>query len=411
MTAVRDRLPLPTLAVLFVGYACCYFHRADLSTLAPLYAASPDGAAMARALPDIASLGVLVYALGKMAGGVLADRFGGRLLFVMALCGASIAEFAASRCESPGTFALCRVFGMAALSLAWPSVGQIVSSATPVARLGTAMVFVSQSYLLGDATVRALLAAVVDNGGGPAEVLHTSTLGLAVGALVVSVGLCCTRARGGEPRSLLTGDVRANAKLALRSMLRPMVWMALMNVALVFVRESLSLWTPALLVDLCQMPAASAVRASALLPLASAVGALVAGPLADRGSRALFWATFAPALFGALALLLVAAVGGDFGPWFVIAALAATSVGFAMPMTLASGVLPLRAGAGRSATMLGFVDGTGSLGAVLAGGGLARVLAAFGTSGAFLALGATALCAALFAAASSRAVRRTPTAP
>ena len=68
MTAARDRLPLPTLAVLFVGYACCYFHCADLSALAPLWARDPGTTAMARALPDIASLGMLVYGLDKMAG-------------------------------------------------------------------------------------------------------------------------------------------------------------------------------------------------------------------------------------------------------------------------------------------------------------------------------------------------------
>jgi sugar phosphate permease len=55
---------LATLAVLFFGYACCYFHRADLSTLAPLWAARPSAAPLAQALPDIASLGMLVYAFG-----------------------------------------------------------------------------------------------------------------------------------------------------------------------------------------------------------------------------------------------------------------------------------------------------------------------------------------------------------
>jgi len=395
---------LPTLAVLFFGYACCYCHRADLSALAPLWAGDPGAAAMSRALPDIASLGMLVYGLGKMAGGMLADRFGGRRLFVAALCGATIAEFSASRCETPVTFALCRVCGMAALSLAWPSVGKVASESTPVARLGTAMMILSQSYLLGDATVRALLAAVVANGGGPVDVLGTASAGLALGAVVVGLGLFCTRPRDGASRDTQSALVRANPA-TMRSLLRPMVWMALMNVSLVFVRESLSLWTPFLLVDLCAMPASSAVRASALLPLASAAGALLSGPFGDRGARGLLRATFAPALLGALLLLVLAGAGRDAGPWFVIAALAATSACLAMPLTLGSGVLPLRAGAGRSATMLGFVDGTGSLGAVLAGGGLARVLSAAGTGGAFVALAVTAALASLFAVAASRGKR------
>jgi sugar phosphate permease len=405
VTAARDRLPLPTLAVLFFGYACCYFHRADLSALAPLWAKDPGAAAMAHALPDIASLGMLVYGLGKMAGGILADRFGGRPLFVAALCGATIAEFAASQCETPATFAFCRVCGMAALSLAWPSVGKVASESTPVARLGTAMMILSQSYLLGDATVRALLAAVVQNGGGPADVLGTASAGLALGAVATGLGLFCTRIRDGVPGATRSFHARASPAIAFRSLLRPMVWMALMNVSLVFVRESLSLWTPFLLGDLCAMPAAAAVRASALLPLASAFGALLSGPFGDRGARGLLGATFAPALLGACLLLALAIAGGDAGPSLVIALLAATSACLAMPLTLGSGVLPLRAGAGRSATMLGFADGTGSLGAVLAGGGLARVLGAAGASGVFVALAATAALAALFAVASARTKR------
>src|SRR5262245_47086185 len=113
VTDARDRLPILTLAALFAGYACCYFHRADLSVLAPLWSADPSTSAMPAAMPDIASLGMLVYAFGKMAGGVLADRFGGRALFVAALAGAALAEFAALHSRTPAAFAACRVFGMA----------------------------------------------------------------------------------------------------------------------------------------------------------------------------------------------------------------------------------------------------------------------------------------------------------
>jgi sugar phosphate permease len=407
VTGARDRLPILTLAALFFGYACCYFHRADLSVLAPLYAEDPGSMAMAAALADIASLGMLVYACGKIVGGVLADRFGGRVLFVAALAGAALAEFLALQSRQPVTFAAFRVLGMASLSMAWPSLGQVVSEITPVRRLATVMAFLSQSYLLGDATVRAVLAAVVAGGGGPAAVLGTATAGLAAATVVVGVVLVATRDRK-EPLREGPRCVLEPAPPAGHGLRRAMVWFAAMNLTLALVRESLSLWGPGLLVELSRMTTADAVRASAVLPIASAIGALLAGPLADRGARTLFWVTFAPALGGAVVLGALATGATAGSPFAPVVALALACGLLAMPVSLASGVLPLRAGAGRSATMLGLVDGAGSFGAVLAGSGFARVLGGSGTRMAFAALAVTAIGAAacaVGAARSSRALR------
>lgn len=390
MPVATDRLPMLSFAALFVGYACSYFHRADLAALAPLWAADGEHAALRAALPDIASLGMLVYAFGKLVGGVLAERCGGRLVFVGALAGAGLMELVALRIDAPVPFAVCRAVGMLVLGCAWPALGHVVATVTPRLRLATVMAFLSQSYLLGDAAVRALLAAVVARGGGAHAVLGTSATGLLSAAGLV--GMVLWLGRG--PRAPAPDHAAPVASAPLAPSLRSLLFaLAALNFGLAVVREALSLWTPLLLVECCAVPTDDAVRASAWLPLVSGLAVLLVGPFADRGPRALLLATALPSLLGGLALAALACAEAPSYGWF-LASLAAASACLAVPMTLASGVLPLRTGATGGARRLGFVDGAGSFGAVLAGGALARIQTGLGTTGLFATLAVVAGLAA-----------------
>jgi OPA family glycerol-3-phosphate transporter-like MFS transporter len=180
-----------------------------------------------------------------------------------------------------------------------------------------------------------------------------------------------------------------------RASWRAMGWLAGMNVALAIVRESLSFWSPVLLVEVAAMRAEDAVQSSALLPLVSGVGVLLAGPFADRGPRALSLVLVPPAVLGALGLFWLGQ--GPAQPTAVLVVLALCSGVLAMPTSLASGVLPLRAARHGGAKRLGLVDGAGTLGAVLAGSGIGRVREHWSTAVAFTVLAVVALVAACFA--------------
>ncbi len=407
LPAARDRLPLATLLALFVGYAATYFHRADLPTLAPLLMHDGSRQALAAALPDIASLGMLVYAFGKVCGGWLADRWGGRRLFVFALAGATVAEAVASLCTAPVGFAACRVAGMLVLGCAWPALGCVAASVSPPVRLATVLAFLSQSYLLGDAAVRATLAAVVGGGGDTVAVLRTSTIGLLAATILVGSVLLLTRPRLQAPPQAAAAGAASGSRVG-----AALLWLALLNAALASVREALSLWSPTVLVAQASMPIDDAVAASALLPVASGLLALVAGPVADRSARTLFLVTFVPALLGAMVLAGLA-LGSFASPVAWVGLLCVASACLVVPMSLASGVLPLRAGGATGGGLrLGIVDGAGSAGGVLAGSGCGRIAAAYGTSAMFAVLSGLALLAAALAVVVMRDRRgRTEAAP
>src|SRR5262249_23932797 len=91
MRGARAALPvaqLRTVALLFGGYAACYYCRADLSVATPLLVEElgrhglSHGAAIIR-IGSLSSLGVLAYALGKLFLTGLGDYWGGRRNFLI----------------------------------------------------------------------------------------------------------------------------------------------------------------------------------------------------------------------------------------------------------------------------------------------------------------------------------------
>src|SRR5207237_954520 len=75
-----------TLGTLFVGYAGYYVCRSNLSVVTPLLLRDfGDQGISKEDLGAVASFGVLLYALGKISNGLLADFLGGRLLFLLGM--------------------------------------------------------------------------------------------------------------------------------------------------------------------------------------------------------------------------------------------------------------------------------------------------------------------------------------
>ena len=84
-----------TIVLLFIGYAACYYCRADLSVATPLLADElgrrglNHGDALVR-LGAITSFGVAAYAIGKLFLTGLADYWGGRRNFLIGVGGAAV---------------------------------------------------------------------------------------------------------------------------------------------------------------------------------------------------------------------------------------------------------------------------------------------------------------------------------
>ena len=82
----RVRWERRTLVSLFCGYAAYYLCRTNLAVANPLLLAryGPEGLTQAH-LGLVGSVGYALYAIGKVSNGLLADRWGGRPLFLLGL--------------------------------------------------------------------------------------------------------------------------------------------------------------------------------------------------------------------------------------------------------------------------------------------------------------------------------------
>ena len=417
-----------TVATLFAGYAGYYVCRSNLSVATPLLLAEygPQGLKKAH-IGDVASVGVLFYAIGKLLGGVATEYVGGRRMFLFGLFGSvactvlfALAPLVAGPLAGVAgglglplavllPFVVVWAANRFAQSLGWGGLVQIASRWFPAGRMATVMGLLSMSFLIGDALTRLYLGGAMRLGFTWEGVflLSAATLGL-----IGLVALFTLHNRPGDldlpepppPPENVYGADAGRERLPLRKLLLPLFasatfWLVcLLNAGLTLIRETFGLWNPTYLTEVAKLDAASAATASLAFPLAGAVSAVLGGWLVDRsGGR--YGVVVIPSLLVLIAVLvLLAWLPLEGQPWAVVALLAAAGFFLLAPYTFCAGVLAVKIGGQRAgATASGLIDTAGYLGAVLAGSGIGRVAEGYGWGAAFASLAAVA-CATLLVA-------------
>lgn len=405
-----------TLATLLVGYAGYYFCRSNFSVALPLVAdelvAAGMGEAAARtALGAVASLGVLAYALGKFASGLVAERVGGRRAFLGGMGLSVLCTLGFAAAGALPLFTLAWLANRLVQSVGWVGMVKVASRWFPASAHGLAMGVVSLSYLFGDAIARGAMGALLAAGASWRQLF------VAAAAVLLAVFAGCIallRESPGErgapeppaaPDHLFAQEApdRLDAP-APRALLRafaasPAFRLAcLLSLGLTLLRETFNTWTPTYFVDAAGLAPGAAATASAVFPFFGGASVLATGWLSDRGRGR--GGVLLAGVVGSCIALAALALAGDRATWIAIALVGATGFLLIGPYSLLAGAISLDFGGKRaSAAAAGVIDGVGYLGGVLAGGGVASVAARFGWSGAFAAL---ACVAALTAVAAKR---------
>src|ERR1700733_9219324 len=154
------RWHLLTISLLFLGYAGYYFCRSDYSVALPLILAEQVR------LGSIASLGVLMYALGKFPSGGLADRFGGRRNFLGGMLGSILFTVLFMLGGGFPVFTLAWLGNRLVQSLGWAGLIKVTSRWFSYSTYGSVMGVLSLSYLFGDAVSRAIMSLLLAHGFG-----------------------------------------------------------------------------------------------------------------------------------------------------------------------------------------------------------------------------------------------------
>ena len=393
-----------TLALLFLGYASCYFCRSNFSVATPLLVEDLGRRGVSHhdaliGLGWLASAGVFAYAMGKWFLTGLGDYWGGKRNLLIATGGATLFTLLFASSSMLPVFAFAWVGNRLSQSIGWSALVKVSSKWFSYARYGTIAAILTCSYLVGDAAARQSMSWLLERGVGWRGLF---VFGAGVAGLVFLCNLVLLRESRTEegyaepavnPRNVFAGRAAAPHTFLervlplLRS--RAFVTVCLLGFATTMVRETFGTWTPQYLHDFGHLSVSRAAAMSAVFPAAGALSVLLAGWGSDRlgpNARALLLIVGLAATAAAL-LVLMSVPPGAAGAVLPIAMIAL--VGFCLlgPYSFLPGAFALEFGGKQAAAAAsGLVDGTGYLGGVAAGSVMVWLSQRFGWGAMFLSL-------------------------
>ena len=418
---------LRTLALLFAGYAACYYCRADLSVATPLLVEElgrhgvSHGEALIR-IGSLSSLGVLAYALGKLFLTGLGDYWGGRRNFLIGVGGAAGFTLLFAAAGTFPVFTAAWLGNRLTQSVGWAGLIKVSSKWFNYSSYGSIAGLLSVSYLVGDALARQQMGMLIERGYGWRALFLFAGLVAAAMLLANLLWLRESRAEAGyaeatpNPLNLFAATESRPASLGalllplLRS--RAFLLVCLLSFACTIMRETFNTWTPVYLRDYLGYSVSHAATMSALFPGVGAVSVLLAGWLSDRlGLNGRSLLMFLGLTATAAALLVLMSLRPAAPPLLPPVAIGLVAFCLLGPYSYLGGAFALDFGGKQaSATSSGIIDGIGYAGGVLAGDSVARLAVAYGWDGVFITLAAVSATAALCAGAlhllNTRAVRQ-----
>jgi OPA family glycerol-3-phosphate transporter-like MFS transporter len=395
-----------TVATLLIGYSGYYLCRSNLSVAAPmLVKESGSHGVTQEALGAIMSIGVLLYACGKLFNGLLTDFLDGRRVFLFGMIASVVCTFLFGLGTGVVVLGAAWAANRFVQSMGWPALASIAARWFPASRQAVVMGVLSMSYLIGDAASRLLLGGFVKLGVGWRGLFYLSGAILAVlaagswytlRAAPADAGL--TEPDGGpSPTAMSADEAPHNPWAMLGSLLgREQLWqVCLINFGLTLIRETFNGWTPTYLVNVVGMNVGDAAIGSLVFPLTGGLAACAGGWLSERcGSR------HGRVMLPSLILMVIALGVLSFLPLRgrhveALVLLGTVAMFMTIPYSFCSGVLAIDLGGKRaSATATGVVDTAGYLGGAFSGWGIAAVASRSGWPMAFGVLAGTGLATA-----------------
>lgn len=375
-----------TLLLLTVGYSGYYLCRSSFSVAKPLLLESFHDLDKAK-LGFIASIGTLLYAVGKLIHGPLADKVGGKPLFLYGMLGAILFS-AMFGLGGPPLFLLAWAGNRFVQSAGWAGMVRVISQWSPQQFYGRAMAFVSLSYLFGDFLSRLLLGYWVNQNVGWAGLFTYSALGLVL--ILVPVAFLLRERPDATVNQTVVEEKQETNKGSIFS--RPDFWMVCMlSFCFTLLRETFNEWTPTYLTEFAKLSKGAAGQASSIFPLLGGISVLAIGFWSDRVAKAnspTQRLKLIPAgLLASAVLLTIVSIVPGLSPLLIVLLVGAIAFCLIGPYSLLAGAISLDFGGGeKAATAAGWIDGIGYFGGIVSGLGIGEVAQRWGWSAAMISL-------------------------
>lgn len=389
-----------TLATLLVGYSGYYVCRSNLNVVTPQF--MEDTEFTKEDVGKIATIGTILYALGKFSNAFFSDRFGGRIIFVGGMFASVIATVCFARAETFLGFSVFWALNSYVQSAGWGALVQVSSRWYPARLQATLIAVLSMSYLIGDAAARQYLGRAIDFCANWREIFYLSAGTLAAIAVVTYFSLRSSPREVGidepeaAPGNLFGQSATPPTSLAevLVPMLRlPSFWLiCAMSMGLCLIRKSFDNWSATHLKEVVGLDPGSAGRESMYFPLVGAVAVLVGGVLGDR-----FKGKYGRIAVPSLILLVVCLIGlarADLTGRPVLALSLISGVAFFLmaPYSFCGGVMAVQLGGKKGcSTAAGAIDCAGYVGGAFSGWGIGGIAEHYGWQAAFYTLAGVAV--------------------
>jgi sugar phosphate permease len=366
-----------TLFSLFIGYTGYYLCRSNLSVASPLIVSDLSRVGIDKsAMGDVASWGVIAYAVGKLINGITGDLAGGKTIFIFGMLGSVVATVAFGLSGGVAAFTVVWFLNRFVQSMGWAGLVRIASQWVDYRQYGKVMGILSLSYLVGDIAARLVLGQFITWGYDWRTLFFIAAALLGIIALFNLVFLKETPAQAGveapapNPANLFA-EAENQEKISLRQILTSyftsfsFILILLMSFGLTAIRETLNFWSPQYLHDVFSMKPGEASQISSLYLVAGGFSILLAGWLSDKlsGKRGLLIA------LGCLPMALIfgAMNFSEGNAGLSITLLSAAGFFLLGPYSFLAGSMALDMGGKKgAATAAGLADSFGYLGGTLA---------------------------------------------
>ncbi|MFC6336655.1 MFS transporter [Pseudomonas sp. CCM 7891] len=375
----RKRWRLQIFAITWLAYAAFYFTRKAFSVAKLGIGDDPDFMMEKAVMANLDALYLGAYAIGQFTWGILADRFGPRIVVFGGLLISALAAAAMGTFATLPIFATCMVVQGLAQSTGWSGLCKNIGSFFATHERGQVFGLWSTCYAFGGlvASPFAGWLAYEVYGDWRAAFISTAAVVAAVAVLFLifqrntpqDVGLPPIEPLSAEDAS--NGQARPGFVFCLQTIIknRTILVLGLAYFMLKPARYAILLWGPVMVYE--RMPEIGKV-ASAVVPTAFEIAGLAGPILIGLLSDKVFGARRFPAcvisllaLTVSLALFVPALQTGSV--LVVVALLFMMGLTLYGPDSMICGAAAIDFGKGSAGTATGFVNGCGSIGAVLGG--------------------------------------------
>ena len=375
----RFRWQMLVLACMYFGYAALYMCRATVVISGPAMLDDPGLGLNKTAWGAIIGWGTAGTLIGKLANGILADRLGGRRIFMLSLAFCMLATGLFSSMSGLLYFSLAYFLALFAKSAGWPSMANLIRVWYPQHWRGRIWGILSSSSrfssLVTTLVLGSLLLAVSWR-----WVIATSAV-ITCGVLLLlflvlkqspaDVGLEAVASSDGDNQKRPHPLDDATLAEALRRFVRsPRVWLICMSIMSLAILMEFQSFIPIYLKETFGLTAGIAAITSSAFPIGCLVSVLAGGFIFDRLSKKkrIF-------VLGGMMVCAVLCVGvllalpqwgltDDFGLWTALFAIMIYGLAIAPCYYIPMSVFSVDFGGAHCGVLVGIIDAVGYLAAM-----------------------------------------------